>query len=288
MDKNLNEQRSIKRLSQMIDYYDYIIECAIKRRFKSYSNQYINLSFLILSNDIREIAKSILILYQNESRIGIDSLNRVAFEKFLFLLVVIKSNGKAKAFYLKQHIRQYEHLEKLLHDKTYISSFLKLTGKDAKSTRSFLKDKYPNFKTSIVELFELYYECYDYVIEDTQKFRHKWYNFNGETNSISKLAYELGLSEEYNVIYDLQSSEVHSLSLSKYYKRLEENGKAYFGILKEKDIEYELSGILFITAKLFDVLKILFELYSIPKREKDTFYTIMQSTIDYSRHIKSQ
>lgn len=280
------EERQIVRLNRLIEYYDFIFNYCNEKKIKPYSDVYRNVVLFILSNDINEIAKSILRLYEGNSRIGIDSLNRMAFEKYIFVLLTKNSETKSKAYIHKLKIRNYEHVSNLLYDEEYANSFSKLSGLEINMVKKELLKKYPNFDADKVKLFNEYCSCYNYEINENHVFNHKWYNFSKKANSIKKLAEEVGLFDEFRILYDINSSEVHSLVLNEYYKFINEDDKSYIAVLNQDINSNDISGIVFISTKIYHIILIFFDVYKVPKKIRMEFNKKISETINLARHIK--
>jgi hypothetical protein len=278
------EQRQITRLRICIDFYDDLIDFCIEHRMKHSTRTYNNIMIFVLSNDIKEIGKSILALYESNSRIGIDALNRIAFEKYLYFLYIGNSENRAKACYLKLQMRQYELMTNLLYDNAYKSSFSKLIGKNIDTVTKELIDKYPDFDENKNRIIEEYRSCFDYIISDENIFRHRWYNFNGKIKSIKKLAEEVKVLDEYTVQYDINSSEVHSSNLKNYYKFFKKDDQSYFAALNDEAIIREVEGVIFISLKLFECISILFEVFRIPKKTRQRLNELILPTIDVKKY----
>jgi len=213
-----------RNLEISIEYSDLLVnELANHANKNERIADFTDIAVFILLTEICELGKTMKVLYDNKSTYGIDSILRLMIERYFYLAHIIKSEDNAKAFVL------HFEIEKLINFDLYYNNLetSNLLCQELNHTRedilSKIQDLNPEYldDTYCNKIIEEYISCFKYAIIKNPK-KMKWYNFDGETYNLRDLSKSLDLLFEYNFHYKLFSREVHSSSVSDFFKHSKE------------------------------------------------------------------
>ncbi|MDP3442261.1 MAG: DUF5677 domain-containing protein [Ignavibacteria bacterium] len=268
----IESDKEIQRLERQIKAFEDILEFCISNRMRNHDGPHINLALIILGNDIKEIAKSVLCLFKNNLLVGIDSLNRIALEKLMYLKLVYNNELKSKAFYLKIQLKRIELINNLIFDEEFLKSYMKLSNSSLDQVKKLISMDNVEFQDMKQKMFDAYKEIYEYDINDDWVFKHTWYNFDGKTKDLFTLAQKVQLKDDYRIYYELFSQEVHSKSLGHQYKIVQKKDSTYLEILDVITNTNKAYMIMYLGLYIDEVIVMFFERYRIPKKMSDTYY----------------
>lgn len=285
----MENNRNYERLTKIIDFSSKISDYCTKNRMPKTGVKNRDLALILLFNDIIELAKSIDTLYKNNKSIGLYSLLRIAFEKYLFLIHVSKKSNNADAFINSIRMKNYEYYYKIQNNDEFCSMLSKSLGCSCADLRKNAYDKWSNIYNdeNVRNLIDTYRSCFDWEISSktTELFKVDWYNFDGKTNDLWKLAKKLDKLDKYITFYKFPSSEVHSSTLGSRYVIEKIEGKLIFGIINDDSISNE-EILPFATTVLLDSIQIISQIYNIPKSFNGDLKDILVRTADPNNLLK--
>lgn len=279
------------RLSLLIPFVDEVFEYCRMNKFRKPQATEREIAFFILITEIIDVAKSVLCLYENNSRIGIDSLIRIAFEKKLFVHLISEDSKYATPFLLSPQIKNLSYIVEIENGNEFSVSLANKLGKSLNELQENVKSKFirENEKERRNSLIESYRKNFEFDTEKKDILKLKWYNLDGKTNNISDLAKKIGQSDSYDVLYRTFSSEVHSLTLSSSFKMTEIGGSSFIGYLTDEsffNLGLNDNSLVFIIDILVDIYKLLVNDFDLKNKYKEKFKKVILDSMDPNNLIK--
>jgi len=279
------------RLSLLIPFLDEVFEFCRVNKFKRPHATDREISFFILITEIIDIAKSVLCLYENESRIGIDSLIRISFEKKLFVHLINEDSKYATPFLLSPQIKNLSYIIDIENRDEFSVSLANKLGKSLNElqenvNKNFIRENEKERRNNLIESYRRHFEF------DTEKrdiLKLKWYNLDGKTNTIQDLSKKINQIDMYNVLYRTFSSEVHSLTLSSSFKMTDIGDSSFIGYLTDESFStlgLNDNSLAFIIDILVDIYKLLVKNFDLKNKYKSKFNEIILDSIDPNNFIK--
>lgn len=278
----MNEDLERKRISDLIDFYIKIRNFTIDKKINKPKANLKDISYIILTNDINEFAKSIICLYDNKSIIGISSMVRISFERLLFLNHIIKKSSYAAAYYYSLQLTQLNYILNIEKDGEFLEKLARLLGKN---TQELLNEVHAKFnrideQKKRDDLIREYKNCFDYDLIDKDLFKKNWYDFDGKTPHLRELANKLRKHDEYLVNYEFLSSEIHSTTLGPNYVFDNIENEQIIGILDDKTNLQNNQLLTYMNLILLESIEILIKIYNLPLYFKKELRDILLRTIN--------
>lgn len=274
------DDRQFRRLTLLTKNYtevrDYYMEKCVNRPTATPQE----ISLIILSNEINELAISLLTLYKNKATIGMDSLNRIILEKRIYIAQILKSSDSARAFLYKKQLLQFEMKKDIFENEEFQNGFSKMLKKPLKDIQKGFEEKFKLLNESTFqELHSNYKTCFNYEIIEGHLFQHKWYNFNKKTNTIKKLAKQNNLIDEYITLYHMFSFEIHSINLNSMYSVGKFKNRTQFGINDKDGRSFEGDDLAITTYLLLNTINHLLDAKKMTKKMKSKVTITLESTL---------
>lgn len=274
-------EKELERLERLSLFYVELIDYCLKNKVRKPQASIRDLSIMMLSNDINEIAKSVITLYKSEAVLGINSLVRIAYEKYYYFKHVLSNRNHALAFYYHIQLKNNFRLQELAEPTNYSKGVAKLANLDLdKLNQKYTKELEKIDKKNFKDLEYEYRSLFNYEIKNLKK--HNWYSFSKSINNVKDLAESLGLEYDYYVQYSNLSGEVHSYVRSQNYEIQVEADKACFAIYSDVDNTKNKEQLVFMYLKLNDTILNLIDYYKVPNKFKKEHARILKETIDPS------
>ncbi|GAM13417.1 MULTISPECIES: DUF5677 domain-containing protein [Mesobacillus] len=166
-----------------------------------------------LFEDMVGKTNSLLVLLNNQSFNGADSLTRMIMENFIFLKLIFQrdSNNRARSYFYSLKLRQIKFFNTMIEQSLVGSEIRKYLSLSIDN----LYKKFPKFADNA------YLEDIETGFIDSLNHKdknQKWYNVTGKINNFRALCKYLGYEKEYILLYQTFSSEVHALEATNYFK----------------------------------------------------------------------
>lgn len=214
-----NIKDTLTKLTEL--FTELCIYCNTKRMSKPESTEQEKV-MIILVNDINEIAKSFISLYSDSREIGYQSFIRIAYEKYIYLLHILENIKNAKAYFYYLFIHQIIYYNKFIEGTDYNEALSRLTNEEDEDIKNEILRSFSESRKEIIDfgIIDKYKECFDFEVEGESNFfrKHEWYNSDNKTGNFKELAKKLNKLDEYMIIYEITSSEIHSKGLGGRYK----------------------------------------------------------------------
>lgn len=274
-------KEELERLERLSLFYVELRDYCLKNGVSKPQASIRDLSIIMLSNDINEIAKSVIALYKSEVFFGINSLVRIAYEKYYYFKHVLRNRNHALAFYYHIQLKNNYRLQELAEPTNYSKGVAKLANLDLdKLNQEYTKELEKIDKKNIEDLEQEYKSLFNYEIKNLKK--HNWYSSSNKINNVKDLAESLGLEYEYYVQYSNLSGEVHSYVKSQNYEILVEADQAFFAIYSDVDNTKKRDQLVFMYVKLNETIVNLIDYYKVPNKFKKEHTRIFNETINPS------
>ncbi len=274
-----------ERLYLLISFLEEVFEYCRENKFRKPRATDREISFFILITEIIDVAKSIIYLYDNEARIGVDSLIRIAFEKKLFVYLINEDSKYATPFLLSLQINNLAYIKNIEDGDEFSQSLAKKLGKSLNelqenAKRVFTRD---NEEERRSKLIESYRNCFEFDTNERKIFKLKWYSLDDKTSNICDLARKIGQIDLYNVLYRTFSSEVHSLTLSSSFKFSEIDESSYIGYLADESyssLGFNDNSLAFIIDILVDIYNVLVDKFELKSKYRAKYSSIILKSMD--------
>jgi len=278
--RNLDRERVEKLILFIEEVFDYCREYKFNRPEATERD----VASFILITDMIEIARSVCILYDNKSRIGIESLLRMMIEKFLFLKLIFSNSKYATSFILSFQIHNLDLIQKVENGDEFALSFASKLNIELDQLQEKTKQRFSNINDKEKRDFLLhsYKECFEFEIKDRKLTIQLWYNLDGHIPNIYELSKKVGEVDLYQTLYKSFSSEVHSTSLNRSFNFVSSNKKSILGYLSKESFNSLKSNdelLTFLSTFLIDIYKLLKERYYFKSRFEKKIIEIIGETI---------
>lgn len=225
----------MKIIKRIVKESDKVTKNILDKCFTMYyPNKEIELhdaAILGLLEDMIGKTLSLITLVENKNYNTLDAIARMMFENFIYLKFMLeKDTSNRGAAYIYSLKRRELRIFDSIAEQTLVGS----------KVRSFLNIKRDKFITDFPKFSDLNYkeEIETFNPYDKKVKTQKWYNFNGRINNLRKLSAYLDIEDQYILLYQIFSGEVHAQESLKYF-HFEEN---YVTVLrKEVDSKTHIS-----------------------------------------------
>jgi Family of unknown function (DUF5677) len=203
-------------------------------------------------------SKSIVILLENKHYSSLDTILRTVFENYVYLTFILKkdTDKRAKSYAYSTRLKEISLFNSLTEDSIEGNNMRKFISVSKNKLSSDLSDKMDQVYQN--EIKNIY-------LNDIgmKRVEQKWYNLDNKTNNFKKLCSSLGLSEKYELIYSMLSSEIHAKDAIRNFL-FEENKVGIVNKVKEFDLYSSLSGLY-----LLESVKLVYQYYGLKKELKN-------------------
>ena len=160
--------------------------------------------------EVLRATKSIITLLSNENPNSVTIIVRNIFEGRLYIQYLVDKKGdsnlRAKSYVL-HYYRTQLNLAKTIIGKNNIGAEIRREFGINSNEWSFNEEKIDEELNKVKDNFS---EVLKY-----RKFKDSWYNLDGKTDTIEKLAFKLNMRPHYEFFYRLYSQDAHSLNAIK-------------------------------------------------------------------------
>jgi len=157
-----------------------------------------------LLEDILGKIKSLNILIEAKSLDSIDVVMRSAFEGYVYLSYILKTDTKqrARAYAYKNEIEEIKLFEKMTEKNKSGKKIRDFLGQTREDVLSYNPQVTPEY---IKDLHNKYENLFS-----PKEMKKNWFDFDNKTKNIEQLCIKLEMEVEYNLIYRLFPKDVHS------------------------------------------------------------------------------
>ncbi|PLR72267.1 DUF5677 domain-containing protein [Bacillus sp. UMB0728] len=220
-----------------------------------------------LFEDMIGKTNSLILLLDNKSFNGADSLTRMMMENFIYLKFILQKDtiGRGKSYFYSLKLRQVKFFNQMVEQSLMGGELRKYLN----FTIDMLNTKFPKMadKDFTDELKQNYLNSLNH-----KDLKQKWYSISKEINNFRALCKYLKYEKEYILLYQSLSSEVHALEAANYFKFDENYVEVY---RKEGEIETHVAVV---SRFLNDIIKEVYSYYGL-KEDLKNFNTRL--TINY-------
>lgn len=281
------ENRELQKFIILKDYYKEIIDFCISKKLTKPKASISELSFILLAFDLFELLNSIELLFKNKSLIGLESLIRITFERYMYLKLVLSKNKYGEAYYLSMQVSQIEMLNSINEDSENLEAFSKSLGKGKEEFKSEINYRFNKKENKLKHenILKNYKKLFEFDIPENRVFKVKWYNLEKDANELRKLAVKINEIEGYLTIYKLFSNEIHGTTMSSYFKLINIPDETIIGVVEENGL-INKNQIVFASSIIFKAINLIEKKYKIPKYMKKRFLSEFDSLIDPNTRLK--
>lgn len=213
----INKGELMKLLKKIYSEADLVTQTILENHFNMENSErqfdVHDAAIVGLFEDMVGKTNSLLVLLNNQSFNGADSLTRMIMENFIFLKFILQKDSinRAKSYFYSLKLRQIKLFNTLIEQSLMGSELRKYLSLSIDN----LYEKFPKFAdNSYLEDIET-----DFLDSLNHKDKNqKWYNVTGKINNFRALCKYLEYEKEYILLYQTFSSEVHALEAINYFK----------------------------------------------------------------------
>lgn len=202
---------------------------------------------------------SLISLLDAEKLVSIDLITRSIFESYVYLKLLLLKDRRlyAKSYIASQKMKEFSMFNSLIAENKDGVKIRKLLGKRIEEIKRDIKFEAEE-KLNKVQL------QFSDVFEKRGK-NQNWYNLDSKTKNFEQLCRKLDLFAEYELVYRILSSEVHSMDVMKRWRF-------------EPNQVYVLEGFTNSEMNISTVKKFLLEAIN----DLYTFYGLMKELKDFN------
>lgn len=251
----------LKILKKILKEAEGSFELILSNEFNDSKNKFeiedaITLAFF---EDMVRKTDSLVTLIDGEKLVSMDIISRSIFESYVYLKLILKNDRRlyARSYIASQKASELSLYNSLIAENKDGMKIRSLIGKQLKDIKRDLNFEGDEQSNKIQSQFSDVY--------DKRNVKQKWYNLDNKTKNLEQLCRKLDMFPEYELVYRMLSSEVHS---SDVLKRLRfESNQIYVqcGFTTDSDMNIAI-------VKMF-LLEAITDLYTFSnlKKELKTF-----------------